>query len=101
MPYRLSVAPASDARLGPATPPIVVAQTIIERCRPYSAAGARSTAAYRAWRLAALPAPKRKNPANKSGTDRVIAARTTRTPPSAATRYDAARLGPRPRPRAM
>src|SRR5689334_18694532 len=43
-PYRPTDVPATGARLGPATAPRVVAQTISERWRPRSAGGARSIA---------------------------------------------------------
>src|SRR5690349_24264036 len=41
--------PVVAERFGPATPPMVVAHTMSERCRPYDVGGARSTAAKRAW----------------------------------------------------
>ena len=44
-------------RLGPATAPIVMAQTTADSDRPRCSASARSTAANRACRLAAVPTP--------------------------------------------
>jgi hypothetical protein len=59
---------------------------MIERWRPRSVAGARSTAAYRACKPAAVPPPKRKKPVNRSGIELRTAAVTTTSAPTAATR---------------
>ena len=86
MPNLPTEVPATGARLGPSTAPSVVAHTIKERWRPRNAAGARSTAAYRAWKLAAVAAPNRKNPGNRSGIDPRVAAKRTMIAPAAAIR---------------
>ena len=88
--------PASGLKLGASTAPTVVAQTTSESCRPRRFGSARSTAAYRAWRLPVETPPKRNMPTKSSGTDRVTAATTTSAAPKAPIRYASTRPGRRP-----
>src|SRR5690606_14185966 len=57
IPHLCASTPAGPARFGPATAPIVVAQTTIDRCRARWSGVARSVAAYLDWLLAAVVAP--------------------------------------------
>ena len=73
--------------MGPATDPMVVAQTTTDRSRPRLAGAARSAAAYLVWLLAVVPPPKRNIPTTISGNEpATAAAMTTAAPMNATTR---------------
>jgi hypothetical protein len=92
---------ASGAMLGPSTTPTVVTQTTSESCRARRSGSAKSIAAYRACRLAALDPPKNNVPSSSSGTESTNAATTTSAAPTSPTRYANARPGRRPCDRMM
>ena len=75
-------------RFGPATAPTVTAHTTVERARPRCSGAARSTAANRACRLAAVPTPipaapstrRMKTPDTTESTIRTVPARAADSP---------------------
>ena len=73
-------------RLGPATAPMVVAQTTIESARPRCSGSARSVAAYLAPLLAAVVEPSISAPSSSSGIEEIAPATTASTAPPAPTR---------------
>ena len=88
---------ARSTRFGPATEPIVVAQTTRLRSRPRWCGAARSAPANRLWLPAAVPPPKRRLPRRSRGSDGRAAAAMTRRAPAAATTYPRTSPGRRPR----
>ena len=86
MPSDLASAPPTPVRLGPATAPIVVAQTTTDRARARCSSVARSVAAYRDPLLTAVVAPSSTAPASSTSIDPTTPATTASTAPTAPAR---------------
>ena len=84
-------------RLGPATAPIVMAHTTADRERPRCSASARSTAAKRACRLAAVPTPTPAAPRTRNTKMPETTDTTMRSAPARAAARPVARPILRPR----
>ena len=84
-------------RLGPATAPMVMAQTTADRERPRCSGSARSTAANRAWRFAAVPTPTPAAPTTRKAKTPETTDTTMSTAPARAAASPVARLILRPR----
>ncbi len=96
MPTASATEAPGPVRLGPTTAPIVVDQTTRERARPTWPGLARSTAAKRDCRLAAVLAPNSRRPPSRIGSDSVSAPRMTTPAPVAPNSQPSVRAGRRP-----
>ncbi len=95
-PSRSANAAPGPVRLGPTTAPTVVDHTTSDRARPIWSGAARSTAAKRDCRLAAVLAPNSVRPARMTHSDSSSAPRTTMAAPSAPLSQPRVSAGRRP-----